>query len=269
MATSRRKQRGYSKFAAVRGILNTQLVPSAESSSDGRRSQHPRRARVVVIGASGHARVVIDILRCQNRHEVVGLLDSFKPLETRCAGCAVLGTVQDLEGLVRHSRVDAGVVAIGDNWTRGRIVAELRAAVPEFPFVNAIHPSAQIARDAVLGPGTVVMAGAVVNPGCRVGEFCIVNTRASLDHDCEMDDYSSLGPGAVTGGCVQIGAYSAVAIGCVVVEEIRIGKHTVVGAGATVLGDLPEHVLAYGTPARTVRARGAGDPYLGELSRRK
>lgn len=221
------------------------------------------RERIVVFGASGHARVVMDICRLEGSYEVVGLLDSYKSRGIAYCGHEVIGSWQDLPELVSSGMVSGAIVAIGDNWSRARIVANIRGVLPDFRFVTAVHPSAQVANDVVLGAGSVVMAGAVINPGSEIGEFCIVNTRASLDHECVMGDYSSLGPGAVVGGCVRIGAYSAIGIGAVVLQETQIGKHTVVGASSTVFKDVPEGVIAYGTPARVIRARQPGDPYLG------
>jgi acetyltransferase-like isoleucine patch superfamily enzyme len=113
------------------------------------------------------------------------------------------------------------------------------------------------------------MAGAVVNPGARVGAFCILNTNSSIDHDCILEDYASLAPGVVTGGGVVIGRYTAIGIRATVVHGVRIGEHSVIGAGATVLHDIPDHVVAYGTPARVVRNRQTGDPYLNEIRESK
>jgi sugar O-acyltransferase (sialic acid O-acetyltransferase NeuD family) len=217
---------------------------------------------IVVIGASGQARVVIDICRRQGLYEVVGLLDSYKPLGTICSGCQVIGTCSDLPAVLASGDLWGGIVAIGDNWTRARKAAEIGRLLPDFRFVSAIHPSAQIAEDAVIGPGSAVMAGAIVNPGSRTGAFCILNTRCSVDHDCVLDDYASLGPGAVLGGGVRVGAYSAIGIGAVVLQEVHIGSQTVVGAASTVLKHVPDNVVAYGTPARVIRPRHPGDRYL-------
>ena len=106
------------------------------------------------------------------------------------------------------------------------------------------------------------MPGAVLGPDTRVGEHCIVNTGATLDHDGVLEDFSSLAPGVSAGGNVSIGELTAVAIGAVIVHRIRIGKNCVIGAGSTVLADIPALSIAYGTPARVVRTRSPGDPYL-------
>lgn len=210
--------------------------------------------------------MVLDILRLRNEHRVIGLLDTYKPYGWTVDGQQVIGTRNDLPALVAAGTVGGVIVAVGDNWTRARIVREVRALVPDIEFVTAVHPAAVVAEGVTIGPGTVVMAGAVVNPGCEVGEFCIVNTRASLDHESVLGNYASLGPGVTTGGRVRIGAWSAVGIGATVLQEIEIGTHTVVGAGSTVLHNVPDSVVAYGTPARVVRGREPGDRYLGDQS---
>jgi sugar O-acyltransferase (sialic acid O-acetyltransferase NeuD family) len=222
--------------------------------------------RIVVVGCSGHARVVVDILQ-QNDCEVVGLLDSYKSVANKVLGYQVLGSDDDLPALVTANICNSVIVAIGDNWIRSRMVKRIRELVPGIRFATAIHSSAQIARDASIRQGTVIMPGVVVNTGCDVGEFCILNTRSSLDHDSIMEDFSSLAPGAITGGGVRIGALSAIAIGAVISHGIQIGKNTVIGAGATVVKDIPDRVVAYGTPARIIRDRNPEDSYLGERSR--
>lgn len=234
------------------------------SAVRGQDSRVPIVPRIVVVGCSGHARVVVDILEEENRSQIVGLLDTYKAPGTEALGYLVLGTSDDLPALVSANICDSAIVAIGDNWIRSHMVQRVRELVPEIGFVAAIHPSARIARDVLIGSGTVIMAGAVVNTGCQIGEFCILNTCSSLDHDSTMERFSSLAPRAVTGGGVRIGAFSAVCIGAVISHSIRIGEHTVVGAGATVLRNVPDRVVAFGTPARAIRERNPGDSYLSE-----
>lgn len=241
-----------------------QLTMSGDQKA---RSQHVQtKKKIVVFGASGHAKVILDIVRRQGTFEVVGLLDEHKQPGFVCSGHEVLGTTQDLPDLINRHSISGAIVAIGDNWVRARVVNEIRARCPEVEFVTAIHPAAVVACDVPVSEGTVIMAGAVVSPGARIGEFCILNTRSSLDHDSEMDSYSSLGPAAVTGGAVRIGAFSHIAIGATLVQDVVIGQHTVIGAGAVVFKSMPDEVVAYGTPARVVRPRKPGDRYLAEAT---
>jgi len=218
--------------------------------------------KIVVIGAGGHAKVIIDILEQAGTFQLQGLLDSQLPVGTRVLDYEVLGNDRDLPRLMEQAQVAGAVVAIGDNFLRGKIVAELRQLVPVLAFPPAIHPAATIARSAVIDAGTVVMAGAVVNSNTTVGEFCILNTNCSVDHDCMLGNYASLAPGSCVGGTVQIGEMSAICLGAKVIQRVKIGAHTVVGAGATVLSDLPANVVAYGTPAREIRERLAGERYM-------
>jgi acetyltransferase-like isoleucine patch superfamily enzyme len=106
------------------------------------------------------------------------------------------------------------------------------------------------------------MAGAVVNPCCNIGRFCIVNTNASIDHDSIMEDFSSLAPGVATGGNCRIGIFSAVSIGAILRHGVTIGDHSVVGSASTVLRDVEAFSVAYGTPAKKIRDRQQGDKYL-------
>ena len=220
--------------------------------------------KIVVFGASGHARVVLDIIRRQGIYEVAGLLDNYKPVGTACGGQQVVGGIEDLPDLASRHDGLCCLVAIGDNWTRARIVNRIREYCPELKFANAIHPSAQVAQDSSIGQGSVIMAGAVVNSGANVGPFCIVNTSSSLDHDSTMEEFSSLGPAAVTGGSIYLGAYSNIGIGATVVQYLVIGRHSIVGAGAVVMKSVPDEVVVYGTPARIIRSRKVGERYLSE-----
>lgn len=215
---------------------------------------------IVVVGASGHASVVIDIIERQRAYSIVGLLD--RRGSGSAMGYEILGTEEDLPALAAARGITDAIVAIGDNWTRHLVVRSLEALVPGLEFVTAVHPAAQVGRGTEIGKGSVVMAGAVINPNARVGPFCVVNTCASLDHDSVMDEFSSLLPNASTGGSVRIGAFAAVCQGANVIHGRTVGAHTVVGAGATVLRDLPPCAVAYGTPARVIRQRKQGEPYL-------
>ncbi|NPV85251.1 MAG: acetyltransferase [Anaerolineae bacterium] len=217
---------------------------------------------IVVVGSSGHAKVVIDIIEREGQYTIAGLLDDFRPVGEEAFGYKILGKVADLAALVEGYRLEGGTIAVGDNWKRAKIAQTMLLALPGFSFITAIHPSAQIARGVHVGRGTVIMAGVVVNSDSQIGNFCILNTRSSLDHDCVMEDFSSLAPGATTGGNVHIGAFSAISLGANILQGRCIGSHTVIGAGALVVRDIPDHSLAYGVPARVIRHREEGESYL-------
>jgi sugar O-acyltransferase (sialic acid O-acetyltransferase NeuD family) len=218
--------------------------------------------RVLIVGSSGHARVIVDIIERIGTHSILGFLDDTKLPGMIEIGYPILGSLDDLPEIVREHSPQGFFVAIGDNWNRGTVAAKMKQLALALPAITAVHPGAQVARSACLGPGTAVMAGGVVNSNASVGSFCIVNTRASIDHDSHLDDFASIGPGATLAGNVRVGAYSAICLEACVAEKVSIGSHAVVGAGSVVLGDLPDQVVAYGTPARVIRSRSPGDRYL-------
>jgi sugar O-acyltransferase (sialic acid O-acetyltransferase NeuD family) len=218
--------------------------------------------KILIIGSSGHAKVVIDIIEKEGRFQIIGLLDRFRAREELTLGYPVLGSEEDLPQLITQYSITGVLIAIGDNFIRSEVARQITNSFPGLEFITTIHPSACIARDVSIGRGSVIMAGVSVNPCCAIGDFCILNTQSSLDHDSILDDYSSLAPYSVTGGNCRIGAYSAIGIGAVLINGIEIAAHTLVGAGSTVLQSIGSYAVAYGTPAKIIRSRKAGDKYL-------
>jgi sugar O-acyltransferase (sialic acid O-acetyltransferase NeuD family) len=217
---------------------------------------------IVIIGSSGHTKVVIDVVQREGKYNIAGLLDRFRDVGEKTMGYPVLGKEEDLPELIGSHALRGAIVAIGDNFVRSKAVGRIKEISPHLPFVSAIHPQASVAMEVSIGEGTVVMAGAAINPCCSVGRFCIMNTNSSLDHDSTLEDFASLAPGATTGGNCRIGQFSAVGIGAVMIHGIHVGEHTVIGAGSLVMKPIESFVVAYGSPARAVRNRKQGDEYL-------
>ena len=217
---------------------------------------------IVIIGSSGHASVIGDIVEAQGECRIVGVLDERRDVEAMPIGHPVLGNEDDLPRLVTAHGLSGGIIAVGDNFRRAQIAAKVRSVCPEFTFLTAVHPRATVARNVLIGAGTVVMAGATINPGCSIGCHCILNTGSSLDHDSVVEDFASLAPGATTGGNVRLGSFAAISIGATIIQNLHIGEHAVIGAGATVLTNIEAYKTAYGTPAREMGTRKAGDKYL-------
>ena len=219
-------------------------------------------ANIVLIGSSGHAKVVIDVIEKEGKYRIRGLIDSLKPAAGKVFGYEILGGEETIPELLASREIQGGLIAVGDNWTRHLLVEKVRSLSPGFQFVSAVHPLAVTARGVTIGAGSVLMAGVVVNSDSKIGDFCILNTKASLDHDCVMHDFSSLAPQATTGGNVTIGAFSAVSMGAAIIQGLKLGEHSVLGAGALAVDDIPGHCIAYGIPARVIRKRKEGDKYL-------
>jgi len=217
---------------------------------------------IVIIGSSGHAKVVIDIVQQEGRFNIVGLLDRFRSVGDQTSGYPILGKEEDLPNLIGVHLLKGAIIAIGDNFTRSKVAARIKAISPDLLLVSAIHPAASIASEVIIGEGTVVMAGVSINPCASIGRFCILNTHSSLDHDSVLADFASLAPGAIAGGNCRIGQYSAISIGAVLSHGVSIGEHTVIGAGSLVMKSIESFTVAYGTPAKVIRTRAPGDKYL-------
>ncbi|MFH4965327.1 acetyltransferase [Gaetbulibacter sp. M235] len=220
------------------------------------------KQNIVVIGASGHAKVVIDILERENKYNIIGLIDSYKPKGMSIFQYKILGTENDLPDLIKNFNFNAGIIAIGDNWIRKLVHDKITQLVPDFKYISAIHPSAIIGKNVTIGQGTVIMPGVIVNIDSKIGNFCILNTKASLDHDGDIKKFSSLAPNATVGGNVTIGSFSAICLGANIIQDITIGKHSIIGAGALVNRDVEDYKMVYGIPAKVIRTINEGEKYL-------
>lgn len=208
--------------------------------------------RLIILGAGGHGKVVADAALCAG-FEWVAFADS-NPLllGQEVFGCPVVAT--DAASIARESgRSRASVVvAVGDNHLRARAFQELNDLC--VPMGTLVHPAAILSRSSVLGRGTVVLAGAIVGPDSKIDENVILNTAVRVDHDTLVAPHVHLSPGVCMGGDVRIGEGAHLGVGVGVRNRISIGAWSVIGVGAAVVGDVPAHVVAYGVPARIIRA---------------
>jgi UDP-perosamine 4-acetyltransferase len=206
---------------------------------------------VVIVGAGGHGKVVLDILRGGGAYRVAGYLDADTTLaHTEVGGVPVLGQVNLLPKL-RHQKIRAAIIAIGDNRVRASYAKLVAAAGLE--MISAIHPAASVSPTAQIGTNTVIAAGALVCTEVKLGDSVIVNTGAVIDHECEVGEASHICPGVVLAGRVRVGEGAFVGLGARVLPCLSIGEHAVIGAGATVIRDVPAGATVVGTPARLLR----------------
>jgi sugar O-acyltransferase (sialic acid O-acetyltransferase NeuD family) len=219
------------------------------------------KKNIVVIGSSGHAKVIIDIIEKQDAFTIAGIIDPYRTVGETLLGYSVLGKEEDLPTLMEAHGIIGCVIALGDNWLRKKVADKINSIV-SLEHITAIHPSAQIAKDVMIGKGTVIMAGAIINTSSRVGDFVIINTKSSLDHDNQLGDFASIAPGATTGGNVRIGDFSAIAIGAIIKHGVSVCEHSIIGAASLVLKDVEAYRIAFGIPAKIIKERKAGDKYL-------
>lgn len=202
---------------------------------------------VYIFGASGHAKVIIDIVERERRYVISGLFDDNQSLWGKeIFGYTVLGGQNAID---EHDiRL---IVAIGNNRTRFQLGHDFLER--GFSFAKAIHPSAQISRGVAIGAGTVLMAGTAVNADSVIGEHVILNTGATVDHDCIIGDAAHIAPGAHLCGAVYVGNRTFVGAGATIIPNLRVGDDVMIAAGATVIRDVPDGVTVMGTPANVVQ----------------
>lgn len=204
--------------------------------------------KVVIIGGGGHAKVIIDILKSDPVVELIGCIDPH-----------AMGGVSDIQSLGDDTNLqelyDAGIryafIAIGDNAVRQRLA--LKASHIGFFFVNAISRFAYVAASARLGVGIAIMPGSVIQADTEIGDLSIINTNASVDHDCKIGTLCHAAPGVTIAGHVVTGEGVFLGAGAKVIDGMHIGKWSILGAGAVVVDAIPHHCLAVGVPARIVR----------------
>lgn len=195
--------------------------------------------KLIIIGASGHGKVIADIA-VKNGYEDIVFLDDDESVES-CAGFPVVGRTSmavEMDG--------DKVVAIGNAEIRKRISEQIIT-------VALIHPDAVISRRVEIGEGTVVMAGVVINSDARIGKGCIVNTGASVDHDCVIGDYCHISVGAHVAGTCHIGERTWIGAGASVSNNVKVCSRCMVGAGAVVIRDIEKAGTYVGVPVKKIK----------------
>lgn len=199
---------------------------------------------LMIVGANGHGKVVADIARQMGCYQQIGFLDD-NPDIKETLGIPVQGSSSDFAEFSKDSDI---FVAIGNPTVRERMLQQLWEMGAEVPVL--IHPKAIIGSNVSLGSGTVVMAGAIVNPDAKIGRGCIINTCSSVDHDCLIEDYVHIAVGAHLAGNVRVGKNAWIGIGAVVKNNIAICDESMIGAGAVLVKDITKAGTYIGIPAK-------------------
>ena len=220
------------------------------------------KTNIVLIGGGNHAQYSIDIIEKENKFNIVGVIDSIKNIGDDVYGYKVIGKQENIETLAMDYNFGAGIITVGDNWSRYQIYNYISHVHPMFKFVNAIHPSVIVGNNVKFGFGIIAMAGVIFNPGADIGNFSFFATSAQIEHDCTICKFASVSAGSILGGHVHIKDYAAVTLGVTIVDRLTIGENAVIGSGSLVTKDIPDHVLAYGNPAKVIRTRAIGERFL-------
>lgn len=204
--------------------------------------------RIIVLGGGGHAKVLLDIL-LSNSITVLGIIDNNPDLSgSSLLGIPILGGDERLSDYAPESvRLVNGIGSVGPTYDRQKLYDQCKNL--GFLFESIIHPSSIIARDVTLKEGVQVMAGSILQTGTSIGENTIINTKASVDHDCEIGNHVHLSPGVTLSGEVKIRDGTHIGTGANVVQGIRIGRGSFVGAGSLITHHLPDGANVRTLPA--------------------
>lgn len=197
---------------------------------------------MIVFGASGHGKVIIEILESTGVSDIEVWDDAEKPSIWQYPVLKPFHANADLSKLC--------IISIGVNATRKRVAARLAEQVS---FGKAIHADACISPRATVDEGTVIMAGVTINADSTIGKHSIINTSAVVDHDCVVGDYTHISPNATLCGDVHLGEGTHFGAGATAIQGVRIGKWCTIGAGAVVISDIPDYATAVGCPARVIK----------------
>jgi acetyltransferase EpsM len=193
-------------------------------------------------GASGHCKVIIDIINESKEFAIEGIFDDNPKFD-------ILFNIPVLKAQEMHSFEDKQlIVSIGDNNIRRRIVKNITAI-----YKTALHPKAIISIYSKIESGTVVMAGAIINPDVIIGKHCIINTGAIIEHDCLLEDFVHVAPRAALAGGIYIGEGTQIGIGASLIQGIKIGKWVTIGAGSVIINDVPDYAVIVGNPGRIIK----------------
>lgn len=193
---------------------------------------------ITLYGAGGHCKVVMDVLAA-NGLKPTGIVD-----DNPQSDCFMGLPLTKPSGNIKEA-----IITIGNCEIRKLISHRIHVE----NYISVIHPSAFISPNATIGKGTVIMQGAIVQAGASIGSHCIINTQASVDHDCVIQDFVHVASGATICGECEVGECSWIGAGAVIKQCIRIGKNCIIGAGAVIIRDVPDNAIVAGNPGRIIK----------------
>lgn len=210
--------------------------------------------KCVIIGAGGHAKVVIDAAK-KNGFEVIGVTDETLEIGSECLGCAVLGKDDILKQIYSSDLKTAfmGIGQVGYPALRNKLYEKIKKDGYVFP--KLVHPTAYVGMNVQIGDGTLICPYAVINPEAVIGELCIINSAAVVEHEVCVEDGVHIAVHATILGQAYIKKNTFIGAGSVVLQGVSVGENCIIGAGSVVLYDIPDNCVAVGTPAKIVKRR--------------
>lgn len=207
--------------------------------------------KIVLIGAGGHCKVIIDIIKSTNEYEIAGVTDDMQK-QDNVLDIPIIGN-DDILGQLYQSGVNYAFICVGalNNINlRNSIYKKLKLIGFKVPVL--IHKNSIVSEFVHIGDGTCVMPGAIINAGCQIGINCIINSGCVVEHDCTIGDNSHISPNVSLAGGVNIGCNTHVGIGSSIIQNISLGNNVTIGAGAVVINNIDDNALAVGVPAKII-----------------
>jgi len=203
---------------------------------------------LILYGASGHCKVVMDVILSTNYYQIKTILDD---------NCAITSLYEypvvpflNYENNYHY----AFFISIGNNEIRRKISSKW-----DVNYVKLIHYSAIVScLNVSIGNGTVVMMNAIINPSVTIGTHCIINSGAIVEHDCKIADYVHVCPGAKLAGNVEVGEGTMIGLGSSIIQGVKIGKWVTIGAGAVIIKDVPDYAVVVGNPGKIIKYKDHG-----------
>lgn len=219
---------------------------------------------IVIFGSGSHAKVLFSEIIKLKKFKFLGFVDDFKKkgefiISLNKNKYYNLGSIKEVIGKKTNFK---GIVGVGLNFVREKIVNDIKKINDNFKFQKIISKDATINTNVFIDEGSFVCSGSTINIGTSIGKHCIINTSCSIDHDNKFSDFSSAGPGVVTGGNVEVGYQSYLGLGSLVRHKVRISDCTIVGFGSLVNKDCKKNSIYYGSPAKIIRKRKNNENYL-------
>tara|TARA_B100001989_G_scaffold9784_1_gene6354 strand:- start:1699 stop:2364 length:666 start_codon:yes stop_codon:yes gene_type:complete len=218
---------------------------------------------ILIFGSGYHSKVVFSEIIKLKKYNFIGFID-----ERKRKGLKILNyknktykNLGKLKELINKKKI-CGIIGVGDNYTREKIYNDVKKQIKNFKWEKIVSSDAIISDRVKIGSGSFIVSGSIINTGTKIGRHCIINTSSSIDHDNSFADFSSTGPGVITGGNVTVQKKSFLGLGCKIKHKIIIGKNTVVGANSYVNRNCESNSIYIGSPAKKKRSRKIGENYL-------
>ncbi|HEM8345818.1 TPA: acetyltransferase [Providencia stuartii] len=217
---------------------------------------------IYIIGSSGHAKVIIDLIESGLNYNIVGIIDDFKQSGDNLLGYKIIGNIEHFKKLCKKSKENINVVvAIGESKNRKLIIYKLKD-IENIKYPILKHPNSYISKRSEIGEGTVILANVIVSTNTIIGKHCILNHNCTVDHDSIINKYTTICPNVSIAGNVTVGENSIIGLGSNIIEKVRVSYNNYIGAGSCIIKDTHANSLYFGCPAKRIRAINESDYFF-------